>query len=386
VYLVREGSKSGFRRAVQEASTRWGGMTEPIVLVSTEGHLDEWSRQAMELANIDGAVNVDVPEEDATSAAAELGLALVPLAHIDRTGPVRWTCHPAWIGPRDEPDQAYVIACTGGPLWQAVAAGDLTDEHAADLDMNVMAVQRPRTGDEIGRAQVWGSTLLDRTVANFAEYAASGGPWSCPAIVWVVGPDDLRDCCYFWNLRALRPLQLGSVPMLLLPADEVEHWVGFDRQLARVLSRPDEFSPDVVLRSLSAEEATLHHVAAVLGLQHTDDEARTSQRYPPPPLRQVPFTYRLDVDVRSWFVFTREYGVPTDVDIHLFKEGSRVRFSAPVPFTGFGYTLLRLTGAPFDGLPQRPSIAALVVPNADWHGSSIREDVPFAVGFRWGPP
>jgi hypothetical protein len=234
VYLVREGSSSGFRRAVQEASTRWGGMTEPIVPVSADGNLDgAWWRRVVELASVDGAVNVDVPGDNAAAVAGELGLTLVPLAHIDRTGPVMWTCHPAWVGPRDEPEQAYVIACAGGPLWQAVAAGDLTDEHAADLDVNnIMAVRRPRTGDEVGRAQVWGGTLLDRTVTNFAEYSGANGPLSCPAVVWVVDADDLRDCCYFWNLRALRPLQLASVPMLLLPVDEVEHWVGFDRQLA----------------------------------------------------------------------------------------------------------------------------------------------------------
>ncbi len=372
VYLVREGSRSGFLRAVQEASTRWGGMTEPIVQISAGGHLDDWWGQVVELARVDGAVNVDVPEDDAVAAAAKLGLPLVPLVQIDRAGPVMWTCHPAWIGPRDEPDQAYVIACAGGQLWQAVATGDLTEEHVADLDVSAMSVQRPRTGEEVGSAQVWGGTLLDRTVAHFAEHSGSNGPWACPAVIWVVDGDDLRDCMYFWNLRALRPLQLASVPMLLLPVDEVEHWVGFDRRVAGLLARPDEFSPDVILCSLSADEAALHHVAGVLGLRHTDDKVRVGQRFPPPPHRQAPFTYRTQLEVRDWFVFGREYGSPTDVDVQLFRDGSRVRFLSPVPFTGAGYTLIRLSGTPFDGLPQRPSIAALVVPNANWRAGSIQ--------------
>jgi hypothetical protein len=33
---------------------------------------------------------------------------------------------------------------------------------------------------------------------------------------------------------------------------------------------------------------------------------------------------------------------------------------------------VRLAGAPFEGLPQRPSVAGLVVPNADWRAGSIQ--------------
>jgi hypothetical protein len=347
-------------------------MTEPIVPVSADGHLDDWWRQVVELARVDGAVNVDVPRDDAVAAAAELGLTLVPLARIDRAGPVMWTCHPAWVGPHNQREEAYVIACAEGPLWQAVAAGDLTDEHAAELDASVMAVRRPRSGDEVAWAQVQGGTLLDRTVLHLAEDVTRDGPWPCPTIVWVTDPDDLEDCLYFWNLRALRPLLPTTQPMLLLPVDEVQHWLEFDRQFARLLVRPSEFSPDVVLRSLGVEESALHHLAGVLGLQRSNDKVRSGHQFPPPPLREAPFTYRLDVDIRRWFVFNREYGIPTDVDVHLFKDGSRVRFSSPVPFTGAGYALVRLAGTPFAGLPQRPSVAALVVTNADWRGGSIQ--------------
>jgi hypothetical protein len=373
-YLVREGSESGFRRAVQEASTRWGGMTEPVVPIADGSDLTAWWQQVVELAGVDGAVNVDVPQDDADAAAARLGLVLIPLVHIDRTGPVMWTSHPASLGPQDGPDQAWVIACDGGSLWQAVAAGDLTEEHMAGLAGSELSVRRPRSGDEVERAQIWGGTLLDRTVAHFAEYSGANGPWPCPTILWIVDANNLQDCIYYWNLRALRPLQFASVPMLLAPLDDIEHWVGFDRQLAGLLTRPDEFSPDVVLQSLSAEESALRQVANALGLRHTNKKVRISQRFPPPPLRQAPFTYAINVDVRPWFVFRREYGEPTDVDVHLFRGGSRVRFSSPVPFSNAsaGYALVRLAGAPFEGLPQRPSVAGLVVPNADWRAGSIQ--------------
>src|SRR5437763_421356 len=44
-YLVREGSDTGFRRAVQEACTRWGGVSEPIIPVKDGGEVDAWWRR-----------------------------------------------------------------------------------------------------------------------------------------------------------------------------------------------------------------------------------------------------------------------------------------------------------------------------------------------------
>ena len=45
VYLVADGSEGGLRRAVQEACTRWGGMTEPVVPVKPGGEIDPWWQQ-----------------------------------------------------------------------------------------------------------------------------------------------------------------------------------------------------------------------------------------------------------------------------------------------------------------------------------------------------
>lgn len=85
-YLVREDSRGGFHRAVQEASTRWAGMTEPIVPVAHGGMVENWARNLFDLARVDGAVNVDLPDEEAQVAAAALGLECVPIAEIDRWG------------------------------------------------------------------------------------------------------------------------------------------------------------------------------------------------------------------------------------------------------------------------------------------------------------
>jgi hypothetical protein len=86
VYLIRRGSTSGFRRSVQEASTRWGGGCEPIVEVTADGTVSAEHRRVVELAGPDGAVNVDVPASGAREAAASLNLPLIPIAQIDRAG------------------------------------------------------------------------------------------------------------------------------------------------------------------------------------------------------------------------------------------------------------------------------------------------------------
>lgn len=85
-YLVRDGSREGFCRAVQEAGTRWAGVTEPIVPVRAGGAVEASARNVVDLARVDGAVNVDLPDQEAQIAAAALGLDCVSIASIDSWG------------------------------------------------------------------------------------------------------------------------------------------------------------------------------------------------------------------------------------------------------------------------------------------------------------
>src|SRR5258708_37295344 len=97
------------------------------------------------------------------------------------------------------------------------------------------------------------------------------GPATGRAIVWVSEPGSLGDCLPFWTRRALKPLRLGSVPALLIPAGQVQHWVGFPQQLAYALERPADVQPDVALCSLSLSESELRETAALLGLQESSE-------------------------------------------------------------------------------------------------------------------
>lgn len=287
VYLIADGSADGMRRAVREACTRWGGMTEPIIPVKPGGDVDPWWRQVAQLARVDGAVNVDADPEDAAVAAGRLGLELIPLADIDLTGLTICTVHPLAVGPECLPgSNAYVIASQKQHLWEVTGAGDLTDEHLESLPAGALSVRRPYD-DEVARAQLAGRTLVERTCSQFREHWTLGMTPG-PAVVWVSEPDSFKDCVFFWNLRALRPLRLGNVPMLLLPYGQVQHWMHFTDDLAHPLERPAEFAPDVALCSLSVAEPLLHETAALLGLQPHDGAPGAMHGLPRPASRRSP--------------------------------------------------------------------------------------------------
>ncbi|MFD9040915.1 hypothetical protein [Streptomyces bottropensis] len=371
-YLIRTGSHTGFRRAVQEASTRWGGMTEPILAVPDNGEIPDELRKTVAAAKVEAVVNVDIDDALARRAADAVGLPCVPIAKIDQAGAARFTCHPLHVNPPVQPSTLPVVAVSGAPLWQVAAAGLLNEDQAAELRPTTLAV-RPGQSDEYGRNQMYGATHLQSTIAQFGEHR-SNAIGTLPAAVWVTDPDDIEDCIAFWNARALRPVSHPGMPMLLLPTGEVQHWLGLAQQLAGMLARPAEFAPDVMVLSRNVPKKHLHEIAEILDLQRTDAEVKISEQFPTPELRQPPFTYRTDLDPRPWLLRDREYGLPTSFDVHVFTGNtSTLRFTSPVHFHAQGsWALVRLWGSPLDGLPRRDCVASLVEPTAQWRGDSIQ--------------
>ncbi|MGW2643998.1 hypothetical protein ACWC2T_03570 [Streptomyces sp. NPDC001393] len=371
-YLIRVGSDTGFRRAVQEASTRWGGMTEPILAIPENGEIPDELRQTVATAKVEAVVNVDVDDALAQRAAAALSLTCIPIAQIDHAGAAMFTCHPLHVNPPVQPSTLPVVAVEGAPLWQVAAAGLLSEDQADELRHTALAV-RSGLPDEYGRTQLYGATHLQSTIAQFGEHR-SNAFGSLPAAVWVTAPDDVEDCLAFWNARALRPASRAGMPMLLLPTGQVQHWLGLAQQLTGMLSRPAEFAPDVMLLSRNVPQEQLHEIAKVLELQHTEEEVRAGTEFPTPALRQAPFTYRTDLDPRQWLLREREYGLSTSFDAHVFAgDASTLRFTSPVHFhTQGSWALIRAWGSPFDGLPRRNCVATLVEKAAEWRGDSIQ--------------
>ena len=373
VYLIADGSETGLRRAAQEASTRWGGMTEPIVPVKSGGEFEPWAGQVAALSRADAAVNVDVPSADASAAAAKLDLELVSLANIDIVGLAAFTVHPSAIGPAHQQGYVpYTIPREDAALWEVVGAGDLTAEHLAAIPAGSLYVYRD-ADDQVARAQLGGSTMIQRTCMQFGENWASGGHTNGPAIVWVTEPESFPDCVYFWNLRALRPLRFANIPMLIIPPGVIQHWLGFSDQLAYLLERPDQFAPDVVLRSASpsVSETILDEIATLLKLERYTGEPYI--RYSSSaPMRNAPFTHLTTIDPRTWLTFERTYGELTDVDVQLFRGTTAIRFTSPVTFRGGGKALVRLSGAALEGLPRRLAVANLVQAGSTWRDNALQ--------------
>jgi len=159
---------------------------------------------------------------------------------------------------------------------------------------------------------------------QFGERTTRFGPNSCPAVVWVTEPESVEDCLYFWNRGALRPVQFETVPMVLLPAGQIQNWLGFGDRLDYVLARPGRCSPDVALCSLSVTEDLLHETAGLLSLQLSAEDPWSTTDWSAP-VRQPPFTYRINLNVRRHVVFERTHGVDTPVDVHQFTDDTRVR-------------------------------------------------------------
>jgi hypothetical protein len=372
-YLIAAESEAGLRSAIQEACTRWGGMTEPIIPVRPGSDLEPWWSRVVSLSRADIAVNIDADPTEAAATARALGLDLVPLAMIDRVGIGAFTVHPSAVGPDELPGyNAYVMASEKLQLWEVTGAGNLTNDHLDSIPQGTFYTQRPMTDDQVARAQLTGSTLVERTCSQFGEHSARGGPAPAPAIVWVAEPNSFEDCLHFWNLRALRPLRLGTAPMLLMPAGQVAHWLNFLAELGHVLERPDQFKPDVALLSMSLTETALRETAELLGLQESDDAPRIGYDWPVP-TRQAPFTYRLDLNPRTWLEFERSYGELVDVDVQLFRAKTPVRFRSPVSFrTAGGTALVRMSGAALEGFPRRDAVAKQINSTATWRDDSLQ--------------
>lgn len=366
-YLVGVGSRAGVRRAVQEASTRWGGATEPIISVRKGGRVDRRWKQVLRAARVDGLVNVDAGESG-DAFAAKLRMTVVPIDEIDLWGTTSATTHPSHVGGFVQHQTPVIASSPDAPLWEAVAAGDITEDHQMQLRDVDVALLRSRP-DGVARAQLdRGATLLDRTLVQFEEHCAMNLPPAGSAVVWVTAPDAVRDCVAFWNLRAIRSLRFSYAPMVLLPDRDVEHWVHYRDQFQWVLARPADFAPDVLVVSAGVPKERRRELARLLGLTRTTEKVRAGRSAAPKPARTAPFTYRDDVVPWGWVLNDREYGKISPAQLFVHEGRAAVRIISPVRFTGSGQTLLRVDSDAFAALPRQPVIADAIHRNATWSG------------------
>lgn len=377
-YLIAEGSRDGFRRAVQETTSRWGGQTEPIITVLEDGTIAPDHRRVIEVAHVDGLVNVDAPTDYATSLAESFEMHLTPIDHIDQVGVTMFTSHPADLALPATVDgsNGYVIAAEGAPLWQVAAAGDLRSEAEKGFYDAGMAVRRARFDHEIGESQLWNHTLLGATTVSMIESWASPAPMDSSTVIFLVSDaDDFDGCLTFWNLRALRSVgPHGVTPMHLLPMD-ISHWTAWPQALAGALRRPDQFSPDVLITSSSGGDEATHAFAQSMGLRLSEEQRVLRSRTFGKEVkkRTTPFTYLVGLPV-GYVAFERRYGLAAFIDVPVVGEKTALRFAGPVPtkLDYGGLSLVSISDGPIDALPKREPVAKLIEDSAVWHDGAIQ--------------
>ncbi len=339
--------------------------------VTTRGGIGARWQGLVEASNVDAAVNVNLEPAAAVRTARAIRLPLVELANIDRPGPASRTIHPFVLpyqdvlGPR--------ISAHDADLWEVVSAGCVTEDHERIWGPTPFGFIRESRPDQLVRASLRGDTLLDRGCRELGEVWAQDRFSPLPAVIWVTHRNSYRDCLAFWNLRALRPLDGYTAPMLLIAAGQIEHWIGFADEFRYHLQRPVDLNPDVILLSLSIASEKLEPLGTALGLQESAGEERY-HRSNPSANRSAPFSFAVGKpeSISRAVRYHRKYGASVDVEGQFYDGLGTLRFTSPISWNGWGRVIFRLSSPALDVLPKHPRVAETVVPSGDWAGNELR--------------
>jgi len=82
-YLVPEGDGDAFQQAVAIASSRWAGVTEPILSVLSDGSMTPADIQIAEMLDLVALVNVGCPVDVTSNGVPHLGLPVIDRERLD---------------------------------------------------------------------------------------------------------------------------------------------------------------------------------------------------------------------------------------------------------------------------------------------------------------
>lgn len=370
-YLIGARSSAGARAAIEEACTRWGGAAEPILNVLKGVGLDDWQRQLVKLAGVEGIVNVDLDETTVDVVAKQTGMTVTPLSKIDKRGEGRFTSHPAVLrhaGPTPMAAQA------SDDLWKVAALGIF---RSAAFESETQRAEFPvidaKSPIDAAIAQLQHATLADRTMAEFGCLSTSGAISPTPGLCIISGLNDIRACLWFWNMRALQPRRFTDAPIILLPRKLRDTDRRLREVLQKQLSRSEELSHDLLVEKLWCTPENARTVMGELGLTEEEGDVRCSTKWPPPAPRSAPFVYRTYNDLRTFVACERTYGEQSSERGAIYQPQTAFSLVSPVESRGGGgRATVVLANEYFRRLPKSKAVADFIWKHAVWEGDALK--------------
>jgi hypothetical protein len=362
-YAVANGSEEDFRAAVLEASSRWGGIQEPILPVGNDARiLDQWVG-FLDLAPVDYICAVG--EEAARNRDAlqeQTGQEVVTLAWIQQ----HLTLHAVAAQPDLDSSSNVFGARRDDPITYLAALGAAWDQDQLGIwqQARMTVFPQPFGLAQLAGAQLNDSSLIAATGRQCGETRVEGITGG-PIVVFFANPASVDDALWYWNFRALIPLRLPHFASCLVPEGPLPPEF---RQLAEGCSRRQSYryTPDVVAYSRNVPRSTTLGFMTEVGLVE-DTSGKFSMQFPNPTdagavlgdLTVAP------ANPLQLVLGHRDFGQRTVTPTSLRRKQTIVDVESPVRFRLFGGQVrVRFSGPTAFSLPASLTAAKLFDNNA----------------------
>jgi hypothetical protein len=360
-YAIPDGSEEHFREAVLEASSRWGGIAEPILPMGTDGRiLDKWVG-LLDFAPVDYICAV-ADSGDRAALQEQTGREVVNLQWIQQ----HLTVHAVAAQADLEQTSNLFGAKREDPVAYLAALGAAWDQTQLDIwqQARMTVFPEPFGLAQFVSAQLNDSSLIAATGRQCGETEVAGISGG-PIVVFFADPRSLDDAIWYWNIRALTPLRLGGfetclVPIGDLPADFRQIFEGV------CMRKYYRYTPDILTFSRAVDAAAVHGYVAALGLVE-DTSGKFSMQFPNPAdagavLGSLSVAFGNPTQL---VVGGRKFGQRSVSPTLLRRKQTIVDVESPVRFRFFGGDVrVRFSGPDAFTLPESPSAVKLFDKNA----------------------
>lgn len=362
-YLAAASSEEDFREAVLEASSRWGGIQEPILAIDGDGAILEGMENLLELMPVDYLCSIsDRTRPFDTQLATSLKRHVFSLAQVQR-GNV--ALHATAVRqPSGTPATSLFGSRQNDPITSLAALGAAWDEEQvrAWQQVSLPLFPMPYGRDQLVGAQLNESSVIcatgrqcgETTLYNFTEG---------PLLLWLAEPDSLQDAWWYWNTRTLVPLRGASMPSVLVPLTEDAATNLLPMVQAACGRRPFVCEPDILVYSRSIHESTAMDFVRTLGIAEHSGDFKVSWATEATD-RSRALTAAFGHPAR-FLARRRDLGVRAVTPVYVRRKQTIVSVDSPVQFRPFGGQIrVRFSGPPSFALPESPSVPALFIANA----------------------